>query len=429
MGRDPVPRGGRRGTRPGVPGLRTPPARAPRDPFGAARPRRGLGHLVGVHRVRRLRGRTRVAAGRDRRPARRRRDPRGRDRPGPSGGQAPRGRGHLPVDRRDHAGDHVPGARLQGVRRGWLGPVREPPGRTHPRLLGARLGGDPGVLGRDRAPRRSRRRRARERAHEPLGRAVPAGVPDDRLGRPRGLVPGRVRADQRRTRRTQDVAGRDGRHHRGQAGRGAPAGRRGAVPSPRGAPAGRDLPRGARGHARGLLHQPPGHRGLRVLAGGMDVDASVLERPGASRRPGPRPRGRPGNQPHGVALRRGVPVPQGRRHLPLDPRRVHARPATRRLGLLAGVHARHHRAQGGREPPRRDRAALPPARRTQPAPDLRPGDRPGDGRIGDHVPVPRQRGPDRVHGRGGPGRPRPVDAADPPGRPRPGAWRPIGPPT
>ncbi len=139
-------------------------------------------------------------------------------------------------------------------------------------------------------------------------------------------------------------------------------------------------------------------------------------------RPGTRPRGRPGNQPYGVALRRGVPLPQGRRHLPLDPRRVHARPAARRLGLLARVHARHHRTQGSREPPRRDRGALPAARRTQPAPDLRAGDRPGHRRVGDHVPVPRQRGSDRLHRRGGPGRPRPVDAADPPGRPGTGSW-------
>ena len=132
--------------------------------------------------------------------------------------------------------------------------------------------------------------------------------------------------------------------------------------------------------------------------------------------------GRPGNQPDGDALRRGVPVPQGRWNLPLDPRRVHARPPARRLGLLAGVHARHHRTQGGGEPPRRDRAAVPPARRTQPAPDLRPGDRSGHGRIGDDVPFPRQRGTHRLHRRGGAGRPRPVDAADPPGRPRTGAW-------
>ena len=64
------------------------------------------------------------------------------------------------------------------------------------------------------------------------------------------------------------------------------------------------------------------------------------------------------------AVREGLPVPAPRRSLPLGPRRGHVR-ARRRGRLVAGVHHRHHPAQGGRGAAARGRGEVPVDRRAR----------------------------------------------------------------
>ena len=140
------------------------------------------GRLVGVHRVRRLRRRPRVDAGRDRRP------PRGGGTLGAAiepralGAAAARGRGAVPADRRadtrrsrtrstSRRDTTVEGSVL------YVSPQVE----THPRLLRRATGPRSRVLDAGSCiPTTATRSCDESGAHGPDRRALPAGVPDDR---------------------------------------------------------------------------------------------------------------------------------------------------------------------------------------------------------------------------------------------------------
>ncbi len=102
------------------------------------------------------------------------------------------------------------------------------------------------------------------------------------------------------------------------------------------------------GDPREVLHQPAGARSLRLHARGVDVDARLLAQRHPSRRPGARLRGRRPIERDEGGLHPRLPVPARRRSLGLGARRGDLRARARRRGLLAGLPARHHRAQASR---------------------------------------------------------------------------------
>ena len=124
------------------------------------------------------------------------------------------------------------------------------------------------------------------------------------------------------------------------------------------------------------------------------------------------------------ALPDGLSAPASRRPLGVGPRRSDVRPRGRRRRVLAGLPARHHRAQagGGRRP--RRRTEVPHDRGTEPSDLLHPGDRPRrPGDLTDHLHRPRQHEDDRLLAAGRAGRPHAVAQDHPPRRPRPGVRR------
>ena len=203
-------------------------------------------------------------------------------------------------------------------------------------------------------------------------------------------------------------------------GRGSAAGRRREdVPRDGRAPPGGRLSGGAGRQRRGLLHRAPGRDRVRLLARGMAGDTGVLARPSASGRPRAGHRGEPPRQRVARDVLGGVPVPARRRDLRVDPRRRDVRRRSRRRGLVAGLHARHHRAQGGRAAAPGSGGDVPHHRRAQPRGDLHAGVRPQRSWcLTHHVHLPATARDARVLGGRGPGGWDALDEVPPPGRPR-----------
>lgn len=205
----------------------------------------------------------------------------------------------------------APGGRRREHDRGHL---REGPGRTVPRLQQRRREG--------RAP--SRRRRPRARRRRPALRPL------------------------------RDHPG----HHRCQEDGDGAAPERGAAPPGDGRRPRRDLAQGPHHRPRRVvaaLPEPPGHDGgRRARTGG------VLH-PDAPRGPGAGQRDHPGRHRPGGRLLDGFPDRPAGRPREVDPFARARLPLSGRLCRRdERHHARHHRAQGRRGSPARERGAFPP---------------------------------------------------------------------
>ena len=247
-------------------------------------------------------------------------------------------------------------------------------------------------MGRAPAPRRPRARADGRDAHLPARDRVRPRVPHDR-GRRLGQVGVGARRDRARPRRPPDPdRGRDRRHHRAQARRGA----RPALPRRRGHDPARPAPRPDRRAA-----QPPRARAAR-LRGRRAARQGLVRR----RRPRGRPPGAPRQlHPQPGRRRRAVHLPPGRRHH-ADRRAPHDRLAQHAAARHRGRGHGHPRlGRGHHRAPARGGGDLPPR-------VLRPADRPAqphaDG--GRAAPLRQPLRPRRPRGRAAAGRSRQLQA-------------------
>ena len=130
-----------------------------------------------------------------------------------------------------------------------------------------------------------------------------------------------------------------------------------------------------------------------------------------------RARSQPDRERDEGTVRGRLSVPPPGRELPVGPRRGDVR-VRRGRRLVAGLHHRHHRSQGGRGTAPRGRGEVPPDRRAGPRRDLPAGVRPrGPEHLAHDLHLTAAGRHVRLHGRGGPRRPDAVVAHGPPRRP------------